>query len=137
MELGREDIGVEVSQLASFLAMPRKGHMVAACHIMSHLKVKHNSRLVLDPSYATIDYSEFNKEANWTAFYGDVEEAVPLKAPEPLGKEVELHMFVDSDHAGDNATRRSRTGFMIFLNMAMINWHTKTVTLLQKRNGRS
>ena len=34
-------------------------------------------------------------------------------------------MFVDSDHAGDKVDRRSRTGFMIFLNMAMINWHTK------------
>ena len=34
-------------------------------------------------------------------------------------------MFFDSDHAGDKSNRRSRTGFMIFLNMAMINWHTK------------
>ena len=34
-------------------------------------------------------------------------------------------MFVDSDHAGDKSDRRSRTGFMIFMNMAMINWHTK------------
>ena len=31
-------------------------------------------------------------------------------------------MFVDSDHAGDKSERRSRTGFMIFMN---INWHTK------------
>ena len=34
-------------------------------------------------------------------------------------------MFVDSDHAGDKATCRSRTGYMIFINMSMINWHTK------------
>ena len=34
-------------------------------------------------------------------------------------------MFVDSDHAGDKATRRSRTGFMIFLTTSMIRWHTK------------
>ena len=34
-------------------------------------------------------------------------------------------MFVDSDHAGDKSDRRSRTGFMIFINMAMINWQTK------------
>ena len=34
-------------------------------------------------------------------------------------------MFVDSDHAGDKSDRRSRTGFMIFINMAMINCHTK------------
>ena len=34
-------------------------------------------------------------------------------------------MFFDSDHTGDKSDRRSRTGFMIFMNMSMINWHTK------------
>ena len=34
-------------------------------------------------------------------------------------------MFVDSEHAGDKSDRRSRTGYMIFMNMAMINCHTK------------
>ena len=92
---------------------------------MSYLRVKHNSRLVLDPTYAEIDYGEFNVHADWHAFYGDVEEALPPNAPQPLGKEVELRMFVDSDHAGDKATRRSCTGYMIFLNMSMIDWITK------------
>ena len=34
-------------------------------------------------------------------------------------------MFVDTDHAGEKSDHRSRTGFMIFMNMAMINSHTK------------
>ena len=34
-------------------------------------------------------------------------------------------MFVDSDHAGDKSDRRSRTGYMIFMIMVMINWHAK------------
>ena len=34
-------------------------------------------------------------------------------------------MFVDSDHAGDKATRRSRTGFMIYVNMSLVNWLSK------------
>ena len=125
VKLGRVDIGVEVSQLSSFFTYLRKGHMEAALHIMSYLCVKHNSRLVLYPSYAGIDYAKFNAHADWHAFYGDVKEALPPNAPEPPGKEVELRMFVDSDHAGDKATRRSRTGYMIFINMSMIDWHTK------------
>ena len=80
---------------------------------------------MLDPSYAGIDYDKFNVHANWHAFYGDVEEVLPPNAPEPLGKEVELRIFVDSDHAGDKATRRSHTSYMIFINMSMIDWHTK------------
>ena len=125
VELGRVDIGVEVSQLSLYLAYPRKGHMEAALHIMSYLCVKHNSCLVLNPLYAGIDYAQFNVHAGWHAFYRDVEEALPPNAPGPLGKEVELHMFVDSDHAGDKATRQSRTGYTIFINMSMIDWHTK------------
>ena len=34
-------------------------------------------------------------------------------------------MMVDSDHAGDKQTRRSRTGFLIFCNMALIDWVSK------------
>ena len=34
-------------------------------------------------------------------------------------------MFVDSDHTGDKSDCCYRTGFMIFMNMEMINWHTK------------
>ena len=125
IELGRVDICTEVSMLSSFLAMPRRGHMEAALHVMSYLKGRHNSRLFLDPSYPFIDKSTFIDNADWTATYGDVSEALPCNAPKPLGKEVVMRMFVDSDHAGDKATRRSRTGFMIFMNMALINFVSK------------
>ena len=37
VELGCVDIYVKVSQLSSFLAMQRKGHMVSALHIMYYL----------------------------------------------------------------------------------------------------
>ena len=131
VELGRIDINTEISQLSTFLAMPRMGHLEAAVHVMSYLKIKHNSRLVLDPSYATIEYRKFKQDEDWTAFYGDVEEALPPNAPEPLGKEVELRGFVDSDHAGDKRTRRSRTGYLIYMNMALVNWCSKKQTTVE------
>ena len=34
-------------------------------------------------------------------------------------------MFVDTDHAGYKMNSHSRTGYMIFMNMSMIDWHTK------------
>ena len=91
---------------------------------MGYLKQKHNSRLVFDPTYPDIVHSDFPKY-NWTEPYHGAEEAIPPDMPEPLGKEVDLRMFVDSDHAGDKKTRRSRTGFLIFCNMALINWVSK------------
>jgi hypothetical protein len=62
---------------------------------------------------------------NWTKFYGNVEEAIPVDMPEPLGKDVGVHMMCDSDHAGDKRTRCSCTGFPIFCNMALIDWVSK------------
>ena len=79
---------------------------------------------MFDPTYPDIVHSDFPKY-NWTEFYHGAEEAIPPDMPEPLGKEVDLRMFVDSDHAGDKKTRRSRTGFLIFCNMALFNWVSK------------
>jgi hypothetical protein len=36
-----------------------------------------------------------------------------------------LRLFVDYDHCGDQLTRFSRTGFVIYLNMAPIVWFSK------------
>jgi hypothetical protein len=62
---------------------------------------------------------------NWTKFYCDVEESIPVDMPEPLGKDVDICMMCDSDHAGDKRTRCSCTGFLIFCNMALIDWVSK------------
>jgi hypothetical protein len=36
-----------------------------------------------------------------------------------------MRLFVDSDRDGENFTRRSRTGCVIYLNMAPIVWFSK------------
>jgi hypothetical protein len=124
VEIGRIDISTEVSLLSSHLAYPREGHLEEALHIMAYLRSKHNSRLVFDPSYPDIDQTDF-KQCDWKEFYGDAVEGIPLDAPEPLGKDVDIRMMVDSDHAGDKLTRRSRTGFLIFVNSAIVEWLSK------------
>ena len=124
IEIGRVDIATEVSLLSSYLAYPREGHLEAALHIMGYLKQKHNTRLVFDPTIPDINLSQFPKY-DWTEFYGDIKEALPPDMPEPLGKEIDLRMMVDSDHAGDKATRRSRSGILIFMNNALIDWLSK------------
>ena len=124
VEIGRVDIITEVSTLASYSAMPREGHLDAVFHIFAHIKKKHNSRMIFDPTYPNIDMSNF-KECDWREFYGDVKEAIPPDAPPPRGKEVVMRLFVDSSHADDKKTRRSRTGYFVFLNMAPVAWLSK------------
>jgi hypothetical protein len=79
---------------------------------------------VFDPTYPTIDLSLFPKY-DWFKFYGDVKEALPPDMPEPLGKDIDVCMMCDSDHTGEQRTRRSCTGFLIFCNMALIDWVSK------------
>jgi hypothetical protein len=109
IEIGRIDAITEVSELSSFLAQPREGHLEALLHIFAFLKNKHNSTMVFDPTYPEINENEF-MECDWTNFYGDVKEAISPDAPKPRGKEVDTRLFVDSSHADDKRTRRSRTG---------------------------
>ena len=45
--------------------------------------------------------------------------------PEAKGCAMTMHCFVDSDHAGDKATRRSQTGILIFCNRAPIVAYSK------------
>ena len=35
------------------------------------------------------------------------------------------HCFVDAKHAGDNTTRRSMTGILMFFNQALVIWYSK------------
>ena len=86
------------------------------------------SKLVFDPTH--MDH-EPHAELDWRDFYGDVKELVPPDAPVPRGKHVQMTTFVDSDHAGDQVTRRSRTGVLIFLGMAPIAWHSKKQTSIE------
>ena len=36
-------------------------------------------------------------------------------------------VYVDADHAGDQVTRRSRMGFIVFLNKETIYWSSKKI----------
>jgi hypothetical protein len=119
VELGQINIITEVFELSSFHVMPREGHLDDVFHLFNYLEKRHNARVVFNPSYPTIDMASF-KECDWSSFYGNVHEAIPPNAPEPRGKDIGLRMLVDSDHAGDKRTCRSRTGFIIFLIMAPI-----------------
>jgi len=80
--------------------------------------------MVNNPSYPIIDMNVF-KPNNWKSFYGNVEESIPSNAPEPRGKDVDLGLYVDSDHAGEKRTRRLCMGFFVFMNTALVQWFSK------------
>ena len=123
VELGRIDIATETSMMSAFRAAPRQGHMDAVMHMFGYLKSHDRSRIAFDA--ATLDHNDYVESPDWKDFYGDVKEDVPPNAPEPRGKPVQSTAFIDTDHAGDLLTRRSRTGVLIYLNCSPIVWYSK------------
>ena len=113
------DICTEVSMLSSYVAMPREGYMAQVLHIFAYLKINHNARLIMDPTYPYIDEKDF-ETTDQSSDYGNEKETLPTNAPKPLGKEMIVRAFVDASFGGCKLTRRSRTGFVIFINSSRI-----------------
>ena len=130
VELDRVDVCCEVSLLSLQLALPREGHLQQIYRCFAYLKARHNARLVLDPTFPQIDASALVVH-DWGSFYGDVKEAIPPNAPKARGMKMIITVFVDADHAGDKVSRRSRTGFVVFLYGAPIYWMSKKQTSIE------
>jgi hypothetical protein len=104
--------------------MPREGHLSAVLDVFAYLKQHQQAAILFDATEPNIDECRF-KKVNWSDIYGDVQEELPPKMPKPLGNPVGVHCFVDADHAGNLATRRSHTGIIICINKAPIIWYSK------------
>ena len=133
VELGRVDICLECSMMSSHLALPREGHLQQVLQMFAYLKKYHNTEMVFDPSDPVVDESSFEKR-DWTS--SEFEhlqgvEQMPTNMPEPRGTGFTIRAKVDADHAGDTVTRRSRTGFLVYLNCAPIYWMSKKQTSVE------
>jgi hypothetical protein len=76
VEIGQVDIITEVSKMASQMASPRKGHLDALMHIFGFLRINHNSRMVYDLSYPTIDMNVF-KPNDWREVFMEMSRSQP------------------------------------------------------------
>jgi len=107
------------------MALPREGHLNQLFRIFAYLKKFHNSELVFDTSYREINKSEFVTN-DWVASeYGEMQEALPSNIPKVRVMGFEMLAYVNANHAGDIITRRSRTGFLIYLNNSTIYWMSR------------
>ncbi len=68
-------------------------------------------------------YNEQFQIMDWKEFYCNVTEPISPNASKPLVKPVDVHMFVDSNHAGD---KYSHSGFLIYINTALVDWHSRS-----------
>ena len=112
--------------MSSHLAMPRKGHL-DLLHIFTYIHKYHNTKLVYDPSDPVVEHDVFEQRDWASSELGTVQgkEEIPPNMPEPRGQGFTMHVKVNADHALDTITRRSRMGFLVYLNCAPIYWRSK------------
>ena len=133
VELGRVDVCLEVSMMSSHLALPREGHLEHVLHILAYLMKYHNTELVYDPSDPVVDENDFERSDWASSEFGHEEgkEEFPAKMPEPRGHGFIMRAKVDADHASDTVSRRSRTGFLLYLYCALVYWWSKKQTSVE------
>ena len=124
VELGRIDVAFAAAMMAQYQAAPRHDHLMALGQIFAYLKRHARSRIVFDPTNPDMSDKDFIT-VDWSEFYRDAEEAVPPNAPEPRGREVKLYAFADASHAANMVTRRSHSGYIIFMGRSPIIWFSK------------
>ena len=63
--------------------------------------------------------------------YDNVKEDLSPDAPDPSGNEVNIHVYVNSDHAGYRETRRYRTRFLIYMKKTLVQWLSKKQPMIE------
>ena len=129
VELGRFDINVEASMMSSHMEIPREGHIQELLHVFAYLKKHMNTDMMFDRSDPVI-YMNYFQRQDWSysiySLPGEyLKEALPPIMPKPLGHDFKIICFLDTNHAGESLTCRSRTRFIVMLNNAPIHWHSK------------
>ena len=132
VELGRVDLALECSVMSSCLALPREDHLRKVLQIFGYLKAHSNTELVFDPHfpewYGTREEQFPLQDWKGTPYFtgeNSLKEEKPENAPKPRGFGMVMSAFCDSDHAGCKVTRRSRTGFLVYLQSGLVYWHSK------------
>ena len=99
------------------MEIPRRGHLDQVLIIFGHLKKYHNTDTVFHPSNAVINETKSEKQ-DWTSSefgYVDGVKALPVNMSEPIVIGFNIRDKVDSNHAADTVTRRSCTGFLLYI----------------------
>jgi len=126
IELGRVNIAVEVSLLSQYQAASRKGHLEQALQIVLYIESRPKLTLYMDPDYPPIDYGSFKWTAgNFHEYYRGAKEELPARMLGPRGRSVVTTAFADASHASNKKTRRSHSGFILFVNRAPVKWFSK------------
>ena len=88
--------------------------------------------LYFDPNIPPIDSSIFKMNTEeFKEYYRYAEDIDPPRMPKPKGQSIKLTAFVDASYCANKVTRRSHTGYIIFINKATIAWYSKRHNIVE------
>ena len=85
-----------------------------------------------NPSKSEIDETIFGIQDWRDNIHRELLEEMPPNIPECRAFGFNTRSFVESDHADDSITRKLRTGFLVYLNIALIYWTSNNHTSINK-----
>ena len=128
----------EVSCLSQHLCSPREVHIYAIYRIFIFSQKnlgKNPGGVAYDPMYEPTDENVFEVVGRdlyeWKDLYPNAQEMMPRHMPEALGKYVVIKAYVDANHAGNMANRRSHYGIIIYDNNPPIIWYIKRQNIVE------
>ena len=79
---------------------PGQGHLIALERVFGYLRYKHKDQIVISTGMASIR-KQVNNHAvqNWSKFYLNASEDIPMDRPKPRGKQCQITCYVDADLA--------------------------------------
>ena len=122
---GRMDITFSVSSLSRFSSAPREQHLIKAIKILGYLKKYPKKGYVIDPRPCNVNIKYTDMVPDFGNQYESSVEEIDPKLPEPKMKELEIVIFVDSNHGHDKVTGKSVTGIIIFVGRTPIQYYSK------------
>jgi hypothetical protein len=117
--ISRADVYYATSSLSRFSAAPREGHLSHVLQVWGYHKKYPNRAIRIDSS----PFKEnLTSKFNFADQYSYAVEDMDKSYPKPLGEELDVNIFFDSDHAHDRKTRRSISGIMVYVGNTPIIW---------------
>jgi hypothetical protein len=114
-----------IQTMARLTAAPKQGHLHRMLRIFGYLKHYSQYGIMIDTKEKLLPTTMENIEVNWEEQYPGAKEELPPDMPIPKGKPILINVYVDADHAHDQDTRRSVTGFILFINNTPVKWYSK------------
>ena len=128
MAIGRPDLSQVVASLNRFGAAPREGHLQLAVRCFGYIKQTPNKVIAIDSRPLPIERHapDFDKLIpDFLQDYPDAKEEIAAHFPRSFGPVMETTILVDSDHAHDQATRKSLTGLLAYVGSTPVLWLSK------------